>query len=121
MDELLIQIIKEKIYSQKGVVSHIMTPIVINVTSKSHLIDLSNDYYFLITKDATRIQPNLSAKILSTDNFFVLKTDDFAGFNMFQYACFRDYILIETTIPTTTHAVFTPFKLEFLKITPKYK
>lgn len=132
MDNLLHHLINEKIYSIEGVVSHVSTPMVIAIDRPNFSLNIGNDFYFLLTKDLSKIPDLLQVKISGSANFFVLNPASYSDYLFFQYAFFRDYLEIDTTNaiatskpnptqglpPILTYKPFTPYTLEFIKVTP---
>ena len=96
MDSILESIIKRKLLSQSNVESYIITPIVVTVDKPNFLMYLGNDFLFHISSEMPSAPEYRSFKLSCSDNYIIHTKLNYSQLNMTKYACFRDYLEIDT-------------------------
>lgn len=113
--DILHDIIRQKVAAM-NVESYYLRPARISITSNDFEIDLHNVVYILNTKE---IPVNRNITLFSSDNVFIIDSEEYAKLSDLKYQIFTDYIQIKTEI--TDQGIgdaFEPYTLEFIKIIP---
>lgn len=87
------------------------------VQTPEMFMDLGNDVLFLVS-ESIGIQESSVLEFASADNYVVLVAGQYETFNFYKNQSFREFLEIRLN---TGKNAFSPFNLEFIKVTPTLK
>lgn len=107
------RLIEQKL-KQLGFTQYHSEPLILLVSEPTKKIVLGNDYLFLNTY-ILDVPVTTKLQLESPDNLLITSKIDYETFNSYKHQVFSEafHITVENY-----GAVFTPFKLEFIKVTP---